>query len=398
MVQDDRVSAAGRVDEGAFDEFWNGGFGDAQFGQSAWDAEAVVQLLHIGADALKAAVDAQIICGGLEAVGDLRCVEGQHRGHADGVGGAVVGVEERPDRVAHGVDRAQPFLEGGGAHGGGRHHLRAGLNVGAISIGARQVLLHQAHALQRDTLGHRVVMGRGERLDTMRKGIQTGACGDELRHADGQFGVADHHGGQHLGVKDDLFLMGHAVGDHRGAAHFGTGPSRGRHRDDRRDGIGIGASPPVADILKIPHRPGLAAHEGNHLAQIQPRAAAKGNHPVVIACLIGGNTGFEVFLVRVGVNLAEHRPTKARGLQDVEGGLGDRQIGQPLVRDQQRFFHARCRAGLGQFPDPASAKLDCGRIGPVSNKSHRCVPVMKPGRGRCPRLPCGKPPGVFRER
>ena len=44
----------------------------------------------------------------------------------------------------------------------------------------------------------------------------------------------------------------------RGAAHFGTRACGGRHRDDRRDGIGIGAGPPVADILKIPDRAGLA--------------------------------------------------------------------------------------------------------------------------------------------
>ena len=39
LGQLDRVSAAGRVDEGAFDELGDGVFGDAELGQSAGDAE-----------------------------------------------------------------------------------------------------------------------------------------------------------------------------------------------------------------------------------------------------------------------------------------------------------------------------------------------------------------------
>ena len=34
--------------------------------------------------------------------------------------------------------------------------------------------------------------------------------------------------------------------------------------------FGVGARPPVADILEIPHRPGLAGHEGDDLAGIEP--------------------------------------------------------------------------------------------------------------------------------
>ena len=38
----------------------------------------------------------------------------------------------RADRVAHGVDRAKPLLEGGGPHRRRAHHLGAGFDVGSI--------------------------------------------------------------------------------------------------------------------------------------------------------------------------------------------------------------------------------------------------------------------------
>ena len=64
--------------------------------------------------------------------------------------------------------------------------------------------------------------------------------------------------GSILGVEDHLLGLGREVGDHPGAADLGAGAGGGRHRDDRRDAGGIGAGPPVADVLEVPHRPGLA--------------------------------------------------------------------------------------------------------------------------------------------
>ena len=53
---------------------------------------------------------------------------------------------------------------------------------------------------------------------------------------------------------------------------------------DRRDALADRrAVQPVADILEIPHRPALAGHEGDHLADIQRAAAAEGDDAVVAA-------------------------------------------------------------------------------------------------------------------
>ena len=55
--------------------------------------------------------------------------------------------------------------------------------------------------------------------------------------------------------------------------------------------VGIGARPPVADILEIPHRPRLPGHEGDQLAEIERRAAAEGDDAVMLAGLEHGDAG-----------------------------------------------------------------------------------------------------------
>jgi hypothetical protein len=84
-------------------------------------------------------------------------------------------------------------------------------------------------------------------------------------------------------MEDHLLGVRGLMREHAGAADFRAGAGRGRHRDDRRDGLGIGAGPPVADILEIPHGAGLAGLEGDQLAEVQRRAAAERDHAVMLA-------------------------------------------------------------------------------------------------------------------
>ena len=279
-------------------------------------------------------------------------------------------IVHRANRVAQRMYRPQPLLERSRPHRCRAHHVGARFDIGAVGIGARQILFHKPHPLQRNTLGHRMIMGRGKRLDAMGKGIQPRTRRDEFRHPDRQFRVTDHGGGQDLGMKDDLLHMGLGIGDHASAPHFRAGPGGGRHRDDRRDGIGIGAGPPVADILEIPDRSGLPGHEGHHLAQVQPRAAAKGDHPVMAPRVIGRHPGGKVLLVRVRIDIGKDRGPQPGSAHDAKRRRGDRQIGQPPVRDQQRPRDSGVGTGAGQFGNPPRAEFDRGRIGPVSNKAH----------------------------
>ncbi len=55
------------------------------------------------------------------------------------------------------MDRTQGFLERRRAHCRSAHHVGAGLDIRAIPRGARQIFLHEPHALERDAIGKRVV-------------------------------------------------------------------------------------------------------------------------------------------------------------------------------------------------------------------------------------------------
>ena len=204
----------------------------------------------------------------------------------------------------------------------------------------------------------------------MREGIQPGAGGDRPWHADGQFRVGDDDRGQHLGVKDDLLHMGFRVGDDAGAPHLGPGAGSGGDGDDRGNARRIGPRPPVADILVIPDGPGLARHEGDHLAKVEARTAAEGDDPVMPARLVDLQPGGKVLLVRVRVDIGEDRAAKPGGLHDIQRRGGDRQVAQAPVGDQQRALHAGLCAGLGQFCNAACAEFDRGRVGPVSGETH----------------------------
>jgi hypothetical protein len=87
--------------------------------------------------------------------------------------------------------------------------------------------------------------------------------------------------GHHLRMEDDLLLVRGLVDHHAGAADLRSGTGSGRHGDHRCDAAALGAGPPVADVLEIPQRPGLAGHEGDHLAGIECRAAAERDHAVM---------------------------------------------------------------------------------------------------------------------
>ena len=124
----------------------------------------------------------------------------------------------------------------------------------------------------------------------MREGIKPGSGGNEIRHANGEFRIADHDCRQHLWMKDDLLYMACRIGDHRGASHLRAGSCCRWHGDDRRNRAGIGSCPPIANILEIPDRAGLPGHEGNHLSKIKPGASAKGDDAIMATCQIGVDT------------------------------------------------------------------------------------------------------------
>ena len=155
------------------------------------------------------------------------------------------------------------------------------------------------------------------------------------------------------------------VGQNACAAHFGAGAGGGRHGDDGGDAGPVGPGPPVVDILEIPHRPALPRHEGDELAEIERRAAAEGDHPVMPPFAEGGEPRFEIGLVRIRVHLRKHGMGNAGLFEHLPRFGGDRQGGKGTVGDEERACDAGLGKGLGQFLQPAGAEADRGRVGPV---------------------------------
>ena len=306
-----------------------------QFKQGVGHADVLAQFEDEGQKAVEPRGRQTQISGQAgDALFNGRAIEFQHVGHQGGVGHAVMGVVQRTNRMGEGMHAAQAFLEGGGPHRCGREHLPARVEVRRGVHGPHQCVGHQAHAFDRDAIGHGVESRRTVRLQTVRQGIHAGTGGDFGRHADGHGRVADDYAGHHFRMEDDPFGVACFVDDHRRTAHFRTCTRRGRHRDDRGDAAFIGAGPVVADVFEIPDRAGLAAHERNELAHVQAAATAEGDHTVVFAGAPGVEPAGQVGFDRVGLEVAEQRDAQAVGAQGIEGRRGDRGSRQATVGHQ----------------------------------------------------------------
>ena len=104
-------------------------------------------------------------------------------------------------------------------------------------------------------------------------------------------------------MKDHLLGVRRLIGDDAGAANLGTSASRRRHGNDRQDALRVGAGPPVANVLEIPHRPDLPGHKGDDLAGIEPRAATERHDTIVVASFQRGNARRDVGCDRVRLDL-----------------------------------------------------------------------------------------------
>ena len=171
--------------------------------------------------------------------------------------------------------------------------------------GARQVGLDEAHAFERDAVRQRMEARRAEGLEAMHEGIEARGRGDLRRQSDRELRIRDHDARHHLRMEDDLLLMRLLVEDDAGAADFAARAGGGRHRDDRRDALGIRARPPVADVLEVPQRPRLPRHERDDLAGIEPGAATEGDDAIVRAGVIGLEAGLDVRRHRIAAHIGE---------------------------------------------------------------------------------------------
>ena len=155
-------------------------------------------------------------------------------------------------------------------------------------------------------------------------------------------------------MEDHLLGVGRLMRHHAGAADFRAGSGGGRHRDDRRDRVGVGARPPVADILEIPDRPRLPGLEGDQLAEVERRAAAECDDAVMLALPEHLDAGGQVRFHRVGPD------------------VGEDAVGSGIVEQLQRL------GTTGSFASPGSV-TNSGRLMPAA-ATHRAIRRSGPRR------------------
>jgi len=150
------------------------------------------------------------------------------------------------------VDGAEPLLKRRGTHRCGGEHVGPRFDVAPIRTRLRQIPRDQPHPFQGEPVGKWMKAAGAERLEAMHEGVHAGRSGNAARETDGQLGIGDHDGGHHLGMEQDLLLVGLLIEYHRSAPDFGAGTGGGRHRHDRCDAGGISARPPVVHVLEVP--------------------------------------------------------------------------------------------------------------------------------------------------
>ena len=194
-------------------------------------------------------------------------------------------VIEPAEGVRQRMDRTEPALESGGAHGRGDEHVAARIEIAPLLHRLRQVLLDQPHAFERHALRQRMIERRAVGLEAVGERIHAGRRGQLRRQPDGELGIEDRHLRHDRRMEDDLLLVRLGMRDDAGAADFRSRARRRRHGDDGRDHAGIGARPPVVDVFEIEDRNRLAVHQRDQLADIEAGTAAERDDAVVMAAL-----------------------------------------------------------------------------------------------------------------
>ncbi len=171
-------------------------------------------------------------------------------------------------------------------------------------------------------------------------------------------------------MEDHRFDLLFAIGHDTSAPNFRPSPRRRWHRNDWIDRSSICPCPIIANIFKIPDWARLTRLKGDQLANVQTRPPAKGNNAIVIPRPKRLDSGFQIGICRVWIDLREQGTTQTSLIQAIQRILCDGHIGKPAIRDQQGAQHSRCTTGFRQVRYAAGTKLNGGRVRPIGCDAH----------------------------
>ena len=263
---------------------------------------------------------------------------------------------ERAQLVRHGVAHAQEGVgERHAGHGGGVGHLLAGLGVvGAVRVGAGQILENHLQALQGQAVG--VVGGHhaGDGLQVVRHGVDAAGAGQPPGRVHHHVRVHDGHLGHELIVGQRVLDAGVLIGDDREGRDLAAGARRGGDGDEVRlfahAGEGVGALADVAEahghVQEVRVR--MLVEHPHDLGRVHGAAAADGDDAVGLegghggrALLGGGQAG-------VGRHVKEGGVGDAHLVQAVGHGLGVAVMIEEAVGDDKDLLLAQHLFQLAQ--------------------------------------------------
>ena len=311
----------------------------------------------------------------------------------------VAGPERVGDRVARGrVHRpeAEAAVERGEREPG------AGLAVGAVAHGARQVAADEADAFERVEVDQRMRLAARVRLGAVRQRVHARRGGDRRRDGHRQVGIDDGQVGEHVPALDGELVLRRRVGHQRARAGLAAGAGGGRDLDerDRPTAHELGAD----DLVRSPARrrparrrawPGPSRCRRRSRRQVRPHLARRRRAPRRASASPARSA-----------TLAEDGHSPGRPSRSARGGV-------ERVGDHERAAQARAprRSGRRRRPSPSrtrgppGGRSRSGRVQRVEFKQrgHACEPGGRgwrrgrarracwrgrPGRCRRCRTPC----------
>ena len=244
--------------------------------------------------------------------------------------------------VGHGVVHAEERVrEGHAGEAGGVRHVIAGLDVGGLAVGGRQVVEHELRGLQRDGVG---VVGRHDGdvgLHGVGEDVDAGGGGEALGLRHHVVGVDDGHGRHELVVRDGPLDAGLGVRDDGERRDLGAGARGGRDRDE----LGLlahllEAVDALADVHEVDGHVvelllRVLVHGPHDLAGVHRGAAADGDDHVRLERAEQLHALLGVLQLRVGRDAPEAGVDDAHLVQGLLDLLGEAGLVQEGVRDDE---------------------------------------------------------------
>ena len=263
-------------------------------------------------------------------------------------------IEICADRVAHGVDVAQPCpCKGDACKVGAEHHGAGGFLVLTVGHKAAQAAADKLHGLFRHGIGEWGGVAGDVGLHGVDEGVHTAGRSDGCGSRHDQLGVQHGVSGQDLVAEHRELIVALGIRDHGRGCHLAAGACRGGDSDHRHDRAGH-----LMVALVVGDPAAIVGQDAHSLAHVHRAAAAQRY-----------DAGGPAFPVQVH-GLVDHRHSgvgyhiqiagalQPRRLNDILHLFDDTDLFQSAVRHQQDLVRAALGQDLRQLFQTAHAKLD----------------------------------------